>query len=98
MLFLYLLVDTCHIHQRQIISAVRFQTGEQRVGSVDGSQTGDSGLHRMTTDDETILASLDTLRRRIKNQINLMSENQIQQIRTVFFYLIDTFCRYSIVL
>ena len=75
------LSDRRDIDQRQLLDIRVLQTGDERLRRVDGCQHIDACLDGVPTDHESVMAVLDALGRRVDNQIDLMSQDQIQNIR-----------------
>jgi len=75
------LVDRCDINQGQLLHICIFQTGDQCMSCIDGSQDIHSCLDRISADHESIFGMFCSLCRNIDNQIDLMSKDQIQKIR-----------------
>ena len=81
-LLLCLLLLYCrNIDQCQLLNICIFQTGDQCMSCIDGSQDIHSCLDRISADHESIFGMFCSLCRSIDNQIDLMSKDQIQKIR-----------------
>ena len=83
-------LDPGNIDQLQIMDAGVFQTGNQCLGSIQGSQHIHTSLDGGPADDKSILRMPHTLKRRVNDQIDLMPQDQIHQIRRLSFDLINT--------
>lgn len=64
-----------------------FQRGNQCFCCVNRCQNIDAGLDGMSSDNKSVMAVLNALGRCVDNQVNLMTKNQIQNIRRLLLYL-----------
>src|SRR5699024_10670959 len=82
------LVDGCDIDQSQIMQVGILQTGNQCLRRVKGSQYIHTCLDRVAANQETIFGVFNSLGRSIDDQIDLMSQNQVHQVRRRLLQLI----------
>ena len=72
-------LDVCDIDERKLLGAV-LHTGHQGPGRINGCKDRYAGLDGVSADDKAIVAALGSLGRDVDDQVDLMSQDQIQDI------------------
>ena len=75
------LVDRCDIDQGQLLHICIFQTGYECGCGIQRGQYVDTCLDRVPADDESVFGVLNTLGRSIDDEIDLVAEDQVHQVR-----------------
>ena len=72
-------LDVCDIDERKLLGAV-LHTGHQGPGRIDGCKDRHTGLDGVSADDKAVVAALGSLGRDVDDQVDLMSQDQVQDI------------------
>ena len=75
------LVDRCDIDQGQLLHICIFQTGYECGCGIQRGQYVDTCLDRVPADDESVFGVLNTLGRSIDDEVDLVAEDQVHQVR-----------------
>ena len=84
------LLHFCNVDQSQFLNICILQNGDQCLGCINRSQYIDSCLDCASANHKSILRVLYSLWRCIDNQIDLVSKDQIHQVRRRLLQLVCT--------